>query len=84
MKITIEISRALLSRARWRAKREGVTFGALVERGLSRMLAESRSAPFKLRRSSFKGKGLQVAMRDASWEDLRELAYGRRGDGRTS
>jgi hypothetical protein len=52
----------------------------LVERGLHRVVADTqRGAPFKLRRASFKGKGLQEELGDASWERLRELAYKDRG-----
>jgi len=60
--------------------REGVTLRTLVERGLHRVVAESeRAAPFKLRRASFKGKGRQVQLREASWEQLRDLVYKDRG-----
>jgi hypothetical protein len=44
------------------------------------MLRETKpGAPFKLRRMSFKGKGLQADMRGASWGRLRDLAYEGRG-----
>ena len=77
MKMTIEISDPLLNEARKLAEREGVTLRALVERGLRRVVAETRSgASFKLRRASFKGKGLQADLRGASWGDL---AYEGRG-----
>jgi hypothetical protein len=80
MKTTIEISDALLKEARKAAAREGVTLRTLVERGLHRVVAETRSsAPFKLRRASFKGRGLQAEQREASWEKLRDLAYEGRG-----
>jgi len=35
--------------------------------------------PFKLRRASFKGQGLQEDLHDASWDKLRDLAYDGRG-----
>ena len=80
MKTTIEISDTLLREARTLAEREGVTLRALVERGLYRVLAETKSRkPFKLRRASFKGKGLQAGVRDASWDKIRALAYEDRG-----
>lgn len=81
MKTTIEISDSLLRKARKIAAREGVTLRALVERGLHRVVSETTapSAPFKLRRASFKGKGLQADQRDASWEKLRDLVYEGRG-----
>jgi hypothetical protein len=80
MKMTIEISDPLLREVRRLAAREGVTLRTLVERGLHHVLAETKhAAPFKLRRASFKGSGLQAALRDASWDSIRELAYGDRG-----
>lgn len=80
MKTTIEISDPLLRDARRIAEREGVTLRAVVERGLRRVVAETRSrAPFKLRRASFKGKGLQAELGDASWDELRDISYKGRG-----
>ena len=81
MKTTIEISDPLLREARKVAAREGVTLRTLVERGLHRVVAEKKNnnPPFKLRRASFKGRGLQTEQRDASWEKLRDLAYEGRG-----
>ncbi len=80
MKTTIEISDPLLQRARKLAEREGLTLRALVERGLQRVLAEKKQAkPFRLRKASVSGKGLQPAARNASWEELRERAYEGRG-----
>jgi hypothetical protein len=80
MKTTVEISDTLLREVRKLAVQEGVTLRILIERGLRRVVAERKpSAPFKLRRASFKGKGIQPEIRDASWEKLRDLAYDGRG-----
>ncbi len=80
MKTTIEIPDVLLRAARSLAKREGATLRALVERGLRRVVVEMKSAaPFKLRRASFKGKGLQAEARGASSDTLRDWAYEGRG-----
>lgn len=80
MKTTVEISDALLREVRELAAREGVTLRTLVERGLHHIVADTkRGAPFKLRRASFKGKGRQAELREASWEMLRDLAYKDRG-----
>ena len=76
----MEISDSLLREVREVAAREGVTLRTLVERGLHRVVAETRhSAPFKLRRASFKGKGRQAELREDSWGRLRDLAYQDRG-----
>jgi hypothetical protein len=80
MKTTVEISDALLSEAREVAAREGVTLRALIERGLHRAIEEAaRGRPFKLRRATFRGKGLQAEYRDAPWEAVRDAIYRGRG-----
>jgi len=76
MKTTVEISDSLMREARKVAAREGVTFRTLVERGLHRVVAESKQTkPFKLRSVTFKGKGLRPELRGAPWEKIRELIY---------
>ncbi|HEY8698838.1 MAG TPA: hypothetical protein VIM02_14605 [Rhizomicrobium sp.] len=76
MKTTIEIADPLLRKARKLATREGVTLRTLVERGLSRVVNDTKKpGSFKLRRAAFKGSGLQTEFRDASWEAIREAAY---------
>ena len=80
MKTTVEIADSLLRDARKLAAREGITLRALIERGLHRVLAETKSAaPFKVRRARFKGKGLQEEFREASWEELHDTIYRDRG-----
>jgi hypothetical protein len=80
MKTTIEISDPLLREARKLAQREGITLRMLVERGLRHVVMETRPRPpFELRRASFKGRGLQRDIENASWADLRDLAYRGRG-----
>jgi hypothetical protein len=80
MKTTVEISDPLLREVRELAAREGVTLRTLVERGLHRVVAETkRSTPFKLRRASFKGNGRQAELDEASWDRLRDLIYRDRG-----
>jgi hypothetical protein len=80
VKTTVEISDALLREAREVAAREGVTLRALMERGLRRIIAETkRSTPFKLRRASFKGKGLRAGFDRKAWDRLRDLVYQDRG-----
>jgi hypothetical protein len=76
MKTTVEISDPLLREVRKLATRQGVTLRTLIERGLHRVIADTRSGtPFKLRRASFKGHGLQPEFRDAPWDRLRDAAY---------
>lgn len=74
MKTTIEITDSLLDEAKRLAARERTTLRALIEEGLRHVLAKrQRSRPFKLRRVTFGGEGVDPALR--SWEDVRRLAY---------
>jgi Bacterial antitoxin of type II TA system, VapB len=80
MKTTLDISDSLLREARKFAAREQTTLRALVEQGLRRVLAEkSRKSAFRLRKGSFKGRGLRPEFADAGWDQLRDLAYEGRG-----
>jgi CRISPR/Cas system-associated protein Csm6 len=80
MKTTIEISDSLLEEAKRLAAREGTTVRADVEQGLRRILAERKSrGQFRLRKATFKGKGLQPGVQEATWERTRETIYQGRG-----
>ena len=80
MKTTIEISDSLLEAAKKAALREGTTLKALVELGLRKVLAtRKRDAAFRLRKASFGGQGLQSAVKELVWEQIRKLAYAERG-----
>lgn len=79
MKTTIDISDPLLETAKTVAAREGITLKALVESGLREVLASrERGDSFRLRKATFRGKGLQPGAKELSWEEIRELAYGER------
>jgi hypothetical protein len=77
MKTTIEISDAVLERAKAVASREGTTLRALVEEGLRQVLKARRAGAFKLRDASVDGSGLTPEFRGASWDALRDAAYER-------
>jgi hypothetical protein len=80
MKTTLEISDPLLRAARKLAARERTTLRALVEQGLRRVVAEKQQRnAFKLRKASFKGRGLHPELQDGAWERVRDLAYEGRG-----
>ncbi|MFQ5903593.1 MAG: type II toxin-antitoxin system VapB family antitoxin, partial [Candidatus Binatia bacterium] len=60
MKTTVEIPNSLLEEARRLAAKEGMTVRALVEQGLRHIITErKRGDKFRLRKTTFKGKGLQ-------------------------
>jgi hypothetical protein len=76
MKTTIEISDAILDRAKALAAREGTTLRALVEDGLRQVLRARRvDKGFRLRDASVGGNGLTSEFRDAGWERIREALY---------
>jgi Arc/MetJ family transcription regulator len=80
MKTTIEIADSLLEEAKRLATKEGTTVRAYVEQGLRRIVAERKSrGRFRLRKATFKGKGLQAGVQDATWERIRETIYQGRG-----
>jgi hypothetical protein len=80
MKTTLEISNPLLREARQIAARERTTLRALVEQGLRHVVSESRKRKrFKLRDASFGGRGLRPELRNASWDQIRDLIYEGRG-----
>ncbi len=76
MKTTIDIADGLLEEARARAKAEGTTVRALVERGLREVLAERPSEePWRFEPVTGElhpepGVDLQ------NWEQVREIIYG--------
>lgn len=78
MKTTIDLADSLLVEAKRAAAAENTTLRALVEAGLREVLAQrrKRAAPFRLRRVTVKGNGLQPQLRGASWQTLRDLSYG--------
>lgn len=80
MKTTVEIADALLDEARRAAAREKTTVRALLEEGLRKVLdSRRRQNGFRLRKATFRGKGLQPGIADVGWEGLRDLSYKGRG-----
>jgi len=80
MKTTVEIPDSLLEQAKRLAAREHTTLRALIEEGLRRLIAERKGVkPFKLRKVSFRGNGLQPQMAGAAWQRIRDAAYEGRG-----
>jgi len=76
MKTTIEISDAILEKAKAVAAREGTTVRALVEDGLRQVLRNRRGAvAFRLRDASVSGNGLRPEFRDAGWDRVRDALY---------
>ena len=80
MKTTIQIPDSLFAETRKLAHQERTTLKALVEEGLRRVVSERRQrGRFRLRKATFRGRGLQPHLVAASWEQIRELSYEGRG-----
>ena len=80
MKTTVDISDSLLAEAKRVATRKRTTVRALIEHGLRRVLAEhKRTTSFRLRKVTFKGRGLHPPLEAGAWERIRDLAYEGRG-----
>ena len=78
MKLTFDISDRLLREARKVAAREHTTLRALVEQGLRSVVAAGRrQQAFRLRKASYKGRGLRTELRQAEWAQIRQLGYER-------
>ena len=67
----------LLRDAKKLAAREGTTLRALVEQGLRQVVSDAkhRSQPFRLRKVSFRGDGLNPEFAEAGWDRIRDLSY---------
>ena len=80
MKTTVVISDTLLREAKRVAARERTTVRSLIEQGLRQVVVQrQRARPFRLRKASFKGKGLSAEASRLGWDRLRDLAYEGRG-----
>ena len=80
MKTTIQIPDSLFEEVRKMAQREHTTMKAIVEDGLRRIVSErQRRSRFRLRKATFRGKGLQPHLIAGSWDQIRELSYEGRG-----
>jgi hypothetical protein len=76
MKTTIDIADPVLREARKVAAREGTTLRSLVEEGLRRVLADKkRKRPFRLRLVTVGGRGLRPELRNAGWDEIRDVSY---------
>jgi len=80
MKTTIDINDHLLEEARKAASHDKTTVKSLVEEGLRRLLAARQERPdYRLRKATFKGRGVRKELEGAGWEKLRDRVYEGRG-----
>ena len=79
MRTTIELSAALLKRAKQLAARRGTTLRALVEEGLRKVLEEKPGEPFVLPDLSYGEGGLVEGLDTSDWDRIRDRSYEDRG-----
>ena len=77
MKTTIEISDSLFRQAKELAAARGTSLRAIVESALRQMLGKENHARkrFRLRKHTFRGKGLRPGLQEGRWVDIRALIY---------
>ena len=76
MKTTVDITDSLFEEVRKLASKEGTTVRAFIEEGLRKILAEhNHRKTFRLRKATFKGKGLHPDVSLGSWEKIRGMIY---------
>lgn len=81
MKTTLDLPDHLLIQAKQEAVRRRTTLRALFEEGLRAVLGKDRPArPFKLRKATFRGRGLRPEVAAGSWAAIRKLSYEGRGE----
>ncbi|MGH8829139.1 MAG: type II toxin-antitoxin system VapB family antitoxin [Jiangellaceae bacterium] len=77
MKTTVELPDTLLREAQEAARAGHTTVKALIEEGLRTVLARRKErGRFVLRDASVGGRGVTSEFVDATWEDIRDAAYG--------
>jgi hypothetical protein len=81
MKTTIELNDALVLRAKTLAAQRQQTLKSILETALRQFLDANTEAtpPFKLRKSGFRGNGLQVHLTAEDWDEIRSQIYQGRG-----
>lgn len=80
MKTTIEIADSLLVEAKAMADKEGKTLRSLIEEALRTHIGRrARRTPFRLRKASFKGRGVRKGLVEGRWQELRDAIYEGRG-----
>lgn len=79
MKTTLDLSDALVTRAKRHAQKTGQPLRAVVEQGLRLVLSQSQTADgprYRMRDCSVGSAGAENPLEALSWQDLRAHIYG--------
>ncbi len=82
MKTTVDIDDTLLREIKRQAVERHTTLKAVMEAALRQWLSQESPAafpPFRLRRHTFRGEGLQADLNEGDWNEIRRRAYEGRG-----
>lgn len=80
MKTTIQIPDVHFEEVRMLARQENTTVKVIIEEGLRPIISErKRRSYFKLRKVTFKGKGLLPHLAGTSWDQTLQVSYEGRG-----
>jgi hypothetical protein len=80
MKTTVEVSDALLARARRVAVERGTTLRALIEEGLRAVIErQGHARSFTLRKASYRGRGLRPDVAEGESARIIDASYEGRG-----
>lgn len=80
MKTAIRMPESLLEQVRKVANIGSTMLKSLMEEGLRRIVSKrKRRGKFKLRKTIFRGNGLQPDLDRASWDRIHDLSYEGRG-----
>ncbi|HWG36813.1 MAG TPA: hypothetical protein VN690_03770 [Terriglobales bacterium] len=74
MKTTVEVEDALLRSVKRYGAERGLSFRAMVERGLRQLLEGTgeRGNPYRMKDCTVDGQGME---KDFSWDEIREMLY---------
>lgn len=79
MRTTVDLPDELLAEVQRIAREQKRTMRSVMEEALRSTIAKyQRAQVFELPDASVDGNGLQPALRDADWDELRAAAYGNR------
>jgi len=79
MKTTIELSEGLLHAAKQAAAERKTTLRAVIEQALRQHLEGRAPTRPRLRRHTFRGRGLRAGLSEGDWAAIRERVYEGRG-----
>ncbi|HRD67377.1 MAG TPA: hypothetical protein PKY50_14620 [Candidatus Competibacter sp.] len=77
MKTTVELNESLFEEAKRYAVQHRITLRAVLESALHDYLKQQGTvtAPFRMRRATFAGHGLQAGIQEGDWNSIRSHLY---------